>query len=137
MQSYSCVCAGGCLAGRAGGALYDAVERPFRSICANGVSGEPCWQFFDFVAGKAVGNPDVIGRLQVKPELRTRSEPVAEPKRRIARDRPFPLDDLRDPVRRHGQLPRQFGRGDGEFLKLVGEDFTGMDGGPCHALAHL
>jgi hypothetical protein len=50
---------------------------------------------------------------------------------------PFPPDDLRDPVCRHGKLPRQFGWSDGELLKLVGEDFTGMDGWPCHALAHL
>ena len=108
-----------------------------RSICANGIAGEPRRQLFDLVAGKTLRELNVIRRLQVQPELRTRSEPVAEPERRIARDRPFPLDDLGDPVRRHGQLPRQFGRRDGELLKLVGEDFTGMDGWPCHALAHL
>jgi len=84
-----------------------------------------------------MGDLDIIRRLQVQPELPARSEPVAEPKRRIACDRPLPLDDLRYPVRRHGELPRQFGRGDVEVLKLVGEDFAGMDGWPCHAFAHL
>src|SRR5208337_1724264 len=102
--------------------------RATRSICTERVPSKPCWQFLDLVAGKAVGDPNVMGRLQVQPELRARSEPVAEPKRRIARDRSFPLHDLRDPIGRHRQLPRQFGWGNVELLKLIGKDFTGMDG---------
>jgi hypothetical protein len=57
---------------------------------------------------------------------------VAETKRCVASDGALALDDLRDAVRRNGELPRQFGRRDFQLVQFVGENFAGMDCGAGH-----
>src|SRR5271170_4142495 len=44
---------------------------------------------------------NLIGALQIEPELCAGAEPMAETQRRIAGDRPLAVEDLRDAVCRH------------------------------------
>jgi hypothetical protein len=74
----------------------------------------------DLIAGEA----QIIGRLQIEPELRGDLEPMPQPKRGIAGDRALALNDLRDAVWRDGNLARQFSRRDLELAQLVSEDFA-------------
>jgi hypothetical protein len=91
-----------------------------------------------YLAADLVGrNAQVIGRLQIEPELRAGLEPVAEAKRGVAGDGALALDDLRDAVRWHGQLPRQFGGRDVQLIQFVGENFAGMDCGAGHRFLPL
>ena len=50
----------------------------------------------------------------------------------VSGHRALALNDLRDPVRRNLDLPRQFGRRNGELLQFVAQDFAGMDRWSCH-----
>ena len=69
--------------------------------------------------------------------MRAGLEPVAETKRGVAGDGALALDDLRDAVRRHRELPRQFGRRDFQFGQFVGEDFAGMGSRAGHRFFFL
>src|ERR1700704_2067679 len=76
------------------------------------------------------GNTDIIGALEIEPELRTGAEPVPKAKSGVASDRALALDDLGDAVRRHLDLSRQLRRRHRDLRKFFGEDFPGMDGRP-------
>ena len=64
--------------------------------------------------------------------MRAGLEPVSETERGIAGNRTLALNDLRDAVRRHGNLTRQLGRRDLEFAQFVGENLAGMNCGAGH-----
>jgi hypothetical protein len=90
------------------------------------------------LAADRVGrNAQIVGRLQIEPELRAGLEPVAETKRGVAGDGALALDDLRDAIRRDGELPRQFGGRDLQLVQFVGENFAGMDCGTGHRFFFL
>jgi hypothetical protein len=50
------------------------------------------------------------------PKFRAGAEPVAEPQRRIGRDRALSVDDPSDSVHWDVELPRQFGGGNAEGI---------------------
>ena len=83
----------------------------------------------DLGANDSLGHANVIGGLQVQPELRAGAEPVAEAQGGVAGDRPSAADDLRQAIGRHLDLSGQFGRRDVQFCQFVGQNFTGVDGG--------
>src|SRR3954447_17243860 len=83
------------------------------------------------------GNTNVVCGLQIEPELRARAEPMAEAQRRISGHCALALNDLGDPVRRHSDLPRQFGRRDGKLVQLVGQNLAGMNRRSCHGFHSL
>jgi hypothetical protein len=72
---------------------------------------------------------NIVRALQIEPELRAHTEPVAEPQRGVAGDGALALHDLVDAVRRHPQLAGKLGRRDRYLRQLLGEDFSGVDGG--------
>ena len=74
-------------------------------------------------------NAQIIGRLQIEPELRAGLKPVSETKGGVAGDRTLALNDLRNAIWWYGNLPRQLSRRDLEFVQLVGKDFAGMNAG--------
>src|SRR5262249_26488870 len=95
-------------------------------------------------AGRQLGDPASCGllgtaklvcALQVQPELRAVAEPMAEPQRRVAGDRPTAIQALGDAVGRHGNLASKLGRCDAELFELVLEDFSGMDGRTAHGVS--
>lgn len=61
-------------------------------------------QAADLGADGSLGQANVVGGLQIQPELRAGPEPVTEP-------------------------PGQFGRRDAQFRQFVGQNFAGVDGG--------
>ena len=75
---------------------------------------------------------DVVGALQVKPELRARAEPVPEAKGGVAGDATAAMNDLRHAIGRDVDLARKLGRRDAKLGQLVGQDFSGVDGGARH-----
>src|SRR5438105_2722820 len=78
------------------------------------------------------GDAEIVRTLQIQPEFRAVAEPVAEPQGRVAGDGPPAADDLADPVGRHRDLTGKFGRRHMEFLELVSEDFSRMNGRTGH-----
>ena len=71
---------------------------------------------------------DVVGALQVKPELRARAKPMPEKKGGVAGDATSPMDNLGHAIGRDVDLPRKLGRRDAKLGQLVGQDFSGVDG---------
>ena len=57
---------------------------------------------------------------------------MAQPQRRIGRDRALTIDDPSDSIHWHIDLPRQFGGGHAEFLQLVGKMPAGVNRGACY-----
>ena len=84
------------------------------------VSRSPCRGF--------VGDPKVVGALKVEPELRLHAEPVSKLQRSVARDSALTGDDLADPVWRHIDLPREFGRRNAQFFRLAFQHIARMNG---------
>jgi hypothetical protein len=87
----------------------------------------------------AVRNAQITSRLQIEPELCAGLKPVSEAKGWVAGDGAFALNDLRNAIRRHSNLPRQFGRRDLhlgrrdlKLVQLVGKDFAGVNCGAGH-----
>jgi hypothetical protein len=74
------------------------------------------------------GQPHIVERLQVHPELRTRAEPVSEAQRSVAGDRTLAVNDLADAISGHANLPRKLGGAHAKLFKFVGEDFAGWIG---------
>src|SRR6185436_8386550 len=89
-------------------------------------------QLSDLGARQLLGDADIVGALQVQPELGAGAEPMAEPKRGVAADRPLALNDLADAVGWHCKLAGKLRRGDTDLLELVGEDLAGVDGRTTH-----
>ena len=57
---------------------------------------------------------------------------MTETQRGVATEAALAFDDLGNPVGRHPDLPRQFGRADAEQFKLVGENLAGVNCGTSH-----
>jgi hypothetical protein len=89
--------------------------------------GKPFHTVANFLACQA----QLIKLLQIKPKLRTGTEPVAEPQRRISRDCALPIDDPSDSIYWHVDLPRQFAGRNAEFFQLFGKMFAGVNWGAC------
>jgi hypothetical protein len=90
--------------------------------------GKPFHTVADFFARQA----QLIQHLQIEPKFRTGAESVAEPRRRIGRDRALTVDDPGDSVHWYVDLPRQFSGGNAEFLQLFGKMLAGVNRGTCH-----
>jgi hypothetical protein len=71
---------------------------------------------FNTVANFLARQAQLIKLLQIEPKFRAGAEPVAEPQRRIGRDRALTVDDPSDSIHWHVDLSRQFGGGNVEFL---------------------
>jgi hypothetical protein len=59
----------------------------------------------------------ILGSLQIQPELGAIAEPVAEAQGGVPCDGPLACDDLAHTVRRHMKLPGKLGRRDADFLQ--------------------
>src|SRR5262249_39545937 len=90
-------------------------------------------QSTDRVARFLGGDTQVIGGLQVQPELRACLEPVAQAQGRVAGYGALAGNDLRDAIGRKGDLWGKFGWRYLELGQLVGEDSAGMDGRSGHS----
>jgi hypothetical protein len=93
-------------------------RRLFR-VLRNGV-GRPGRKLLDFLPCLLPGDADVVGALQVKPELRARAEPVPEPKGGVAGDAATAVKDLRHAIGRDVDLPRKLGRRDAKLGRRRG-----------------
>jgi hypothetical protein len=70
--------------------------RPLRSFSRRGCMSRR--QALDFFARLLLGHANIVGGLQIRPELRARLEPVSKAERRVARNRALSLDDLGDAI---------------------------------------
>jgi len=86
---------------------------------------------FHTVANFCARQAQLIKLLQIEPKLRAGTKPVAEPQRRVSRDRALPIDDPSDSIYWHVDLPRQFARRNAEFFQLFGKMLAGV---PCFLL---
>jgi hypothetical protein len=112
--------------------LWEAhLETRLRESIRNG-SSRPGRKLRYFLPCPLLGDADVIGVLQVEPELRACAEPVPETKSGVAGDTPATMDDLRHAIRRDANLTRKLGRRNAKFGQLVGENFSGVDRGSRH-----
>src|SRR5260370_22333538 len=75
-------------------------------------TSRPGRELRDFASCLFVCDTDVIGALQVEPELRARAEPMPETKSGVAGDATASMDDLRHAIGRNVDLPRKFRRRD-------------------------
>ena len=110
-------------------------------VCSMGLGGSPrldalalreLGKSFHAAANFLARQAQLIKLLQVEPKLWARAEPVAEPQRRIGRDRALTVDDPSDSIHWHVDLARQFGGGHAEFLQLFGKMLAGVNRGACH-----
>jgi hypothetical protein len=80
-------------------------QRRLLRLIRNGTS-RPGRKLRDFSPGLFLGDADVVGALQVKPELRTRAEPMPEMSHRFERSplfrRTSPLGDMQKLTKRIG-----------------------------------
>ena len=72
--------------------------------------------------------------LQVQSEFRTGAEKMRQPQGAVAGNGPLAVQDSGNPVGRDLEPPAELGGAHAEFLELLGEVFSGMDSGACHAL---
>src|ERR1700676_5236714 len=80
---------------------------------AIGEPGKPIHTVADLLARQA----QLVELLQIEPEFRAGAEPMAEPQRRVGRDRALSVDDSGHAVDRHFDLSRQLGGRDAELLE--------------------
>lgn len=99
---------------------------PLRSV--RDWRARPDWELLDLASDLLLGDADVVGALEVQPELCRGAEPVAEAQSGVAGDASPAVNDLRDAIRRNLDLAGKLGRRHADLLQLVGEDFAGMNG---------
>src|SRR5258706_14425787 len=88
------------------------------------------WNAFGMKAPRLLlRNPKVIETLQVEPQLSACAKKMGEAKGGVARNRPPSIQDLRDPIRWHSDLSREFSRAHIELFEFFGQMFAGMNSG--------
>ncbi len=91
------------------------------------------WQLPDIPPRFPDCHGKIVPGLEVQPEFQTRSKPVAQAHGRAAGDRTLAHNNLREAVRRHGQLPgKRCGRYP-DCCQLALEHGAGMDRSHEHA----
>jgi len=112
----------------AGSARSDPAEATVTA--AAGLGGAGVDVAVDLGLMLAGGGAQIVGALQVHPELRIDAEIAAEAQGGIGGEGALAGDDLGDTVRRHAQGHRELVRVDLEgFEELLEEDFAGMNRG--------
>ena len=104
------------------------LEQPRQFWLRRNGARRPGRKLRDFLPCFVLCDADVVGALQIKPELRARAEPMPETKGSVAGDATAPMDDLRHAIGRDVDLPRKLGRRDAKLGQLVDQDFSGVDG---------
>lgn len=87
---------------------------------------------FDGFAGLLLGETQVIEVLEIEPELRTGAEEMSEAQSGVTRHRACAMQDLRDAIRGHAELSREFRGAHIERLQFFGQVLTRMNGSNWH-----
>jgi hypothetical protein len=98
------------------------------AVSAMSERGQP----LDRLPGAVFRDTEVVETLQVEPELRARTEEVAQTQRRIARDGALAIENRRHAVRGNFELTRELRGAHVERLQLLGELITWMNRETCH-----
>ena len=75
---------------------------------------------------------ELVGLLQVHPEIGRRTEIPAQTQRRVGREVTLASDDLADPIGRYVDRARKLGRAEPELFELIGKDLARMYRRACH-----
>src|SRR5208282_2660937 len=95
--------------------------------CMNGFAAFQFGEGLDGFPGLLFGEAEVVEALEVQPKLRAGAEEMSEAQGRIAGDGAGTVQDLRDAIRRHIHLARQFRRAQPERFEFLGQVFPRMD----------
>jgi len=91
-----------------------------------------CWKASYSGTQFLLGHPQVMGRLQLEPELWPSAKEVPKAKGGVTGNRSMARNYLTDTIARYLQLTPEFGRAQVECLQLFGEVRTWMSSGASH-----
>src|SRR5258707_12525168 len=74
----------------------------------------------------------IIKALEIEPEFRARAEEMGKAQSGVAGDGPLSLQNRRNAVRRHVELPRELGGAHAEFVDFFFQVFAGVYRCLCH-----
>jgi hypothetical protein len=84
-----------------------------------------------------LGNSEFVQLLQIEPEFSAGPEEMRQAQRTIAGDGALAIQNSSYPVRRHLELPAEFGSAHAELGELFGEMLARMNCTACHGVPHL
>jgi hypothetical protein len=91
-----------------------------------------CRQSVNRLSHLLLRQAQLIEALQIEPKLGSRPEKMGESKSGITSDSPPPIQDFRDTIRGHIELPGKFSCAHAEFLKLFRQMFSRVNRTDCH-----